>query len=265
MDSIQWWCAAQNLPWTWSWRPYPGVWLFVAALAVGYWRLTRIAPPSDDVRRRVARIGGLVTLWLALDWPVGALGGGYLASVHTLQYLMIAMLAPTLLLVGLPPGTSEALAASPAGGVLRRLTHPIVAAALYSGVLVTTHLPAVTDGLMATQAGSFVIDVLWLVSGLLFWWPIVGVPPGRTPLSAPLKIGTIVLGSLLHTPLAMWLMMAELPVYATYELAPPIAGLDPRSDQQLASAVMLVLGWLYILGAISLTFFRWQGLGEERR
>jgi hypothetical protein len=27
---MTWWCSAQGLPWTW--RPYPGVWLLVAAV-----------------------------------------------------------------------------------------------------------------------------------------------------------------------------------------------------------------------------------------
>lgn len=267
MADVQWWCSAVDLPWTWTWRPYPGVWLFVAVLALAYWRVTRLAvnpPPEEAGRRRAAGVAGIVALWIAFDWPVGALGGGYLASVHMLQYLLIAFVAPTLLILGLPRGTSEAIARSPVGGLLRRLTHPIVAALLLNASLITTHSPSVTDALMATQMGSFAIDMLWLFPALLFWWSIVGVPPGREPLPPLLKIGTIILGTLAHTPLGMWLMLSQFPVYATYELAPPIPGFTPRIDQQLAAGFMLILGWMYILGSVSLTFFRWQGMGEER-
>ena len=35
---MQWWCAALGIPWTWSWRAYPGVWLLIALIAMGYWR-----------------------------------------------------------------------------------------------------------------------------------------------------------------------------------------------------------------------------------
>ncbi len=267
MGAVQWWCSAVDLPWTWEWRAYPGVWLFIGLLAVAYFRLTRIAPnpPAEEAsRRRAAGIGGILALWVAFDWPVGTLGGAYLASMHMLQYLLIAFVAPVLLIVGLPRGTSEALYRTAAGPVLKALTHPIVAAGLFNAALITTHTPTVTDGFMASQAGSFAIDMLWLFPALLFWWNVVGVPPGRKPLAPPLKIGTIILGTLTHTPLGMWMMLSEYPVYSTYELAPPIPGFTPIVDQQLASGLMLMLGWLWILGAISLTFFRWQGLGEER-
>ena len=29
---MQWWCAAQGVPWRWAWQAYPGVWLFALAL-----------------------------------------------------------------------------------------------------------------------------------------------------------------------------------------------------------------------------------------
>src|SRR5690606_651788 len=198
MEAVQWWCSAVDLPWSWEWRAYPGVWLFVAAIAFAYWRVRRLAadPPSDESSwRGAAGVAGIVTLWVALDWPVGALGGGYLASIHMLQYLLIAFVAPTFLILGLPRGTSEAIGRTAAGGILRRLTHPVVAAVLFNAALIITHSPSVTDAMMATQLGSFAIDMLWLLPAILFWWTIVGVPPGRKQLSPPLRIGTIILGT----------------------------------------------------------------------
>src|SRR5690606_19076094 len=267
MDAVQWWCSAVDLPWTWGWRAYPGVWLFIGLFAFGYWRVTRLAsnpPEAERGWRRAAGAGGILALWIAFDWLVGALGGGYLASMHMLQYLLIAFVAPVLLVVGLPRGTSEAIAARPAGKVLKVLTQPILAAALFNGALIASHTPSVTDGLMATQAGAFLIDMICLIPALLCWWVVAGVPPGGQPLSPPLKMGVIILASLAQTPLGMWLMLSEYPVYATYELAPHIPGFTPRVDQQLASGMMLMFGLMWILGAVSLTFFRWQGMGEER-
>lgn len=265
---LQWWCSASGTPWTWSWQAYPGVWLFIALLAAGYWRLAYGTPERAAERtpqRTVAAVAGLLLVWIALDWPVGALGGGYLASVHMVQYLVLALYAPPLLLYGLTPAAEAALARRP--GVARAgrvLMHPVVAAVIFVGVLLATHAPRVTDTLMVTQAGSFLIDMLWLGSSLLFWWPIVGHPPGRPRLAPPFKIGQIFLGTVPHTPMAMWLMLADFPVYATYELAPPIPELTPKMDQQIAAGLMLLAGGLYVLGAVSMVFFRWHGLGEER-
>ncbi|HEY0970130.1 MAG TPA: cytochrome c oxidase assembly protein [Gemmatimonadales bacterium] len=268
MSGLQWWCAATGIPWTWEWRAYPGVWLFVALIAFLYWRLaygTAERRAGRSAGQLAAAVAGLALIWVALDWPVGALGGGYLASVHTVQYLLLAMIVPVLLVHGLPEEAEAALARRPllarVGSVM---FHPMAAVAIYVGAFLATHAPRVTDALMVTQAGSFVIDAAWLMSGLVFWWPIVGTPPGRRPLAPPFKILQIFLGSLAHTPVAMWLMLSHFPLYATFELAPPFASLTPKMDQQIASGLMILVGGFFVLGAISTIFFRWQGLGEER-
>lgn len=81
---MQWWCSARDIAWTWTWQAYPGVWLFLALLLAGYLRVRRAVGQGDPhLRGRTAPfIAGLALLWIALDWPVGPLGAGYLASVH---------------------------------------------------------------------------------------------------------------------------------------------------------------------------------------
>ncbi|NNG15659.1 MAG: hypothetical protein HKM89_04195, partial [Gemmatimonadales bacterium] len=88
---MTWWCSARDVAWTWSWQAYPGVWLFVAML-VGLYvtAIVRLGPrhaaePERAVRPRhiICFALGIVALWSATDWPLGALGAGYLLSVHT--------------------------------------------------------------------------------------------------------------------------------------------------------------------------------------
>jgi putative membrane protein len=268
MSGLQWWCAASGIPWTWEWKAYPGVWLFVAAVAALYWRIAYGTAERRAERtpgRMAAGIAGVALIWVALDWPVGALGGGYLASVHMIQYLLLALIVPPLLVYGLPPAAEEALGAR--RGLARMgavVCQPVVATVIYVGTLLATHTPRISDPLMLTQVGSFAIDTAWILSGLAFWWGIVGRPPGRPALAPPFRILQVFLGTVWHTPLAMWLMMSHYPVYATFELAPPFASLTPRMDQQLAAGLMLIVGGTYVVSAISLIFFRWHGLGEER-
>ena len=268
MNGVQWWCAATGIPWTWQWQPYPGVWIFVLLLAVLYWRLaygTAERRAGRTTGKLASAVAGLALVWIALDWPVGALGGGYLASLHTVQYLLLGVIAPALLALGLPDAAERDLAARPAlARVGRVLFLPLTAILVYVGTFLATHAPRVSDALMVTQVGAFVIDTAWILAGLVFWWPIVGRPPGRPELAPPFKILQIFLGSLAHTPVAMWLMLAHYPLYATFELAPPFESLTPRMDQQIASGLMIMVGGLWVLCAISLVFFRWHGLGEER-
>jgi putative membrane protein len=268
VTAVQWWCSAQGVPWTWSWRPYPGVWLFMLLVAALYfgpvWRSGEGAGAQPPVRR-AAGIAGLALLWISLDWPVGALGGGYLASVLMVQYILLSLVVPPLLVAGMPPATRAAIDRRPRlAGLLRTLTKPLVVVALFMVTFLATHAPPVTDALMATQLGSLVLDLAWLVTGILFWWPLVATPPGRRPLPAPVRIACLIAGAVPHTPIAMWMILSSYPLYATFELAPRVYGFDARADQQLAGGIMLLFGGLFVLGMLSAIFLRWQGTGEER-
>ena len=94
---MQWWGSAQGLAWSWTWRPYVGVWILVGLLVAWYVRLARRSGGVTPGRRWVFA-GGVASLWIALDWPLGALAAGYLASVHMVQFLLVALIAPPLLL-----------------------------------------------------------------------------------------------------------------------------------------------------------------------
>lgn len=269
MTGLQWWCSAQDTAWSWTWRPYPGVWLFVLLLVSAYAALGarsgRDAEPGGARRHRGAFFTGVVVLWAALDWPLGPLGAGYLASVHMLQYLLIALVAPPLLLLGVPAGAYAALARrGRMSRVLRIVSHPLVALALFNAILAWTHLPSVVDALMREQAGSFAIDVLWLAGGLLFWWPVVAPEPRRPGFSHPLKMGYLFLATVLNTMPYAFLTFGDLPFYGIYELAPPVVGIGAQEDQQVAGLLMKVGGGLILWTAITILFFRWwQAEGDE--
>jgi cytochrome c oxidase assembly factor CtaG len=122
--------------------------------------------------------------------------------------------------------------------------------------MVTTHLPSVVDPLMAQQLGAFVIDLAWLGSGLLFWWPIVAPVPVRA--GGPLgKIVYLFVGTIAHTAIGVWLLLSRSPLYEVYELAPPIGGRSALVDQGIAGGLMELVGGVMIISAIAVLFFRW--------
>lgn len=261
---MQWWCAAQGVPWSWTWRPYPGVWLFIALLALGYWVLLRRAgpPPADPERlsrrgRKASFVAGVLLLWIALDWPVGALGSGYLASLHMVQFVLISLAAPPLLLYGIPPEALRGLEKRTIPAIVWRvLTHPVVAIAIYNATVVATHWPALVDTAMPSQLGSLAIDLAWWSAGLIYWWPVVvPVPERRFPY--PAKIGYLILNTVLNTAPYAFLVFGELPFYATYELAPPIGSISVREDQEIAGLIMKLGGGAVFWTAIGTLFLRW--------
>ncbi len=258
---MQWWCSAQSAAWTWSWTAYPGVWFFVLSLGAAYWLVDRRGerdPERPQALRRASFYSGLLGLWIALDWPVGALGAGYLASAHMVQFLLIALVTPPLLLYGVSTTAYARLEARRnLMRALRVITHPLVALAFFNVVLLSTHWPSVVDALMASQLGSFVLDMSWLAAGLVLWWPLVAPVPRRPGFSHMYRIGYLILATILNTPAFAFLTFSKLPLYVTFELAPPVSGLSVREDQRLAGLLMKIGGGLIFWTAITVLFFRW--------
>ena len=148
-------------------RP-PGCWSLRPAR-----RRTRRRPRSST--DQIVLFGaGLAVLWAALDWPLGALAAGYLASANALQDLLITLGAAPLLLLGLPRGRPRPEQQAPRdlrehalGQRLRRaLGSPLVGGATFGIALAVTHLPAVVDALRPSPWGSFAITAAWLAAAV---------------------------------------------------------------------------------------------------
>ena len=261
---MTWWCAATGNPWAWTWRPYPGVWLFIALVAGAYVALWRSRGPRLSVegwsaRHAAAFAAGTLMLWIALDWPVGALGSGYLASVHTVQYLLLSLIAPPLLLLGIPGDFWLRLDRNTGAFTwARRCAGPLLGLVVYNAIIVATHIPAVVDALMASQLGSLVVDLSWIVAGLFLWWPVLA-PPGVGRMRALLQIGYLFAATIIPTVPAMMMVYADYPLYALYENAPRIAGFAAKDDQQLGGLLMKLAADPIIWVAMAVIFFRWSG------
>lgn len=257
-SNVQWWCSAQGTRWTWRWRAYPGVWLVALAVAGGYWAISRHGPKTPAARRR-RMIGwvGVVLVWASLDWPLGPLAAGYLASAHAAQFLLLTMVASPLMLVGLEPGLAARGAPGGfAGRVLRVATTPLVAALAFNIIAATTHVPGVVDGLMVSQGGAFVVDIAWLTGGVLLWWPVVMSVPKRD-FNVLWKVFYLFLATLVHSGIAIVLLFADFPMYSIYQLAPPMRGLTPMADLQLAGALMELGGTAIVFSVMTGLFFSW--------
>lgn len=265
---MQFWCSARDTAWTWEWTAYPGVWLFIILLGVGLVRWNRAGARRAGTGASSLHplsVVGLVLLWLALDWPIGALGAGYLASVHMVQFLLIGLLAPAALLAGVTP---EAAALTTRSRVIEWVTRPVPALIVFNAIVLLTHLPPVVDGLMSStlgpvraQLGSMLIDLLWLAGGVIFWWPILLKHPERPRFVPPLRMLYLVAG-LMFSPvmfgLVGFMVNADRPLYGIYELAPPFSGLSSRDDHQLAGVLMSITGATTAFVGLSVIFFRWS-------
>jgi cytochrome c oxidase assembly factor CtaG len=266
---MRWWCSQFMEPWSWTPRPYLGVWLIAGLLIWTRWRALRRRRASTGTigvttRQRWWFWLGLFAFWAASDWPVGPLGAGYLASVHMAQYLIYTIIAAPLFVLASPEWwVRQVLARRRLYRVVAWASRPLYAAIIANAILLGTHAPWTVDTFRSTQIGSFALDAIWFVGGVAMWLPVISPLHEHRVASPPLRCAYLFAAAGL-TPMVPggFLTFSRAPLYRSYEIAPRV-GLDALDDQQLAGALMKVGAVPVIWIVIAAIWIKWAN-GERR-
>jgi putative membrane protein len=207
----------------------------------------------------------MVAFWLASDWPIGVLGAGYLASAHMLQFLLYTLVSAPLLLLGTPEWLARRALGRLRPAVVWLGRTPVVCAVAYNLMLILTHAPATVEVLRRSQLGSFAMDLIWVLAGVILWLPVISpLPEGRVASAWPKMLYLFLATAVVAVIPASLLTFSTTPVYALYELAPRIGSLTAREDQQIAGILMKLATIPVVWGAIGILWFRYAQQEEAR-
>jgi putative membrane protein len=257
----------------WAFAPTPGAWLLVVVLGAGYLvALHRLGPlhsglgPAATRGQQLAFAGGLLALALALGWPLADVGRSTAFLVHMTQIGLLTMVAPPLLLLGLPRWLAELSTRPPAvDAVLRRATQPVVATISFNAMLVVALLPPVVDAQAGSAAVDSAIHLGLLVSGLIMWMPALRVPGARI-LSTAGRIGYLCVQAILPSFPALIFIFANHPLYPAFAHTTGVFGISVVTDQQVAGAIakLMALGALGVaIAAILVKTERAESSGAD--
>ena len=249
----------------WAFEAHPEVWVLIAGIVgLGFYATRAIGPlvvaegsPVVTTAQKRYFFAGVLLLWIAADYPMHDIAEDYLYSVHMFQHLLIAFIVPPLLLLAMPEWLARLLVLD--GGVtsrvLRVLTRPVVAGVVFNVFQVLTHWSAVVNTSAENGPFHYMIHLAVFFSALLMWFPVLG-PLKDVQMSEPGKLVYLFLMSIVPTVPAGWLTFAEGVVYDAYDNDVNLWGMNPTDDQQLAGAIMKVVGGFYLWGMIAIRFFR---------
>lgn len=227
----------------------------VRRLAEGGW-----ADAADLRRRRRLFSAGMVVLLVGSTWPVHDLAEQRLYAVHMVQHMLYSLVAPPLLIPGIPAVMWRGLLRLRwAGAAFRFLVRPLVALVLFNAVLLFTHWPAVVEASVRSGLLHFTLHALVVASSLVMWWPVMSPLPELPALSPPGQMAYLFLQSLAPTIPASFLTFGRSPLYPIYATFPRLWGLDPLEDQLIAGLVMKLGGGLLLWAFIAAIWFRWFG------
>jgi putative membrane protein len=195
----------------------------------------------------VALLGAAAAVVVARASPIDARARGTLFSAHMLQHMLLALVAPPLALLAIPP-TAQA---SP----MRRA--PAIATwAPGVGAMWIWHAPLLCNAAATSDAVRLLQTLSLPALGAAFWWPVVG--PGRRLPDLTL-IAYLFTACVACSILGISITFSPVTVCAAYgHGADPLGalplvrawGLTPAVDQQLGGLLMWVPGCTLYAGAI---------------
>ena len=249
----------------------------VAFVHLKGWRQLRNALPTLlSVRRLIAFVSGVVSLWVAVASPLGTLDH-QLLTAHMAQHLLLMIVAAPLILLGAPViallhGLPQRFIRRVLGPVLqspaahafgRFVTHPVFCWLASTTVVIGWHVPALFELGMRSAGWHEAEHACFLAAGLLFWWPVVQPWPSleRWPRwHIPLYL---FLATLPCDALSAFLAFCNRVVYSHYQGANQLFGSSPLGDQECAGALMWIcVTFAYLAPAAAVTI---QLLSPQRR
>lgn len=187
---------------------------------------------------------------------LGIEGYGYtMFSVFMFQQLSLMIAIPPLLVLGAPGrlllrstphyGAGAWVLRVALWGLRARasrfLLNPFFATALFLLAFYGLYLGGLIDPILSTWVGHTLLELGFLVSGILFATPILSPDPQPLRQSHVGKILDVSVEMALHAFFGVIIMVSTVPLVAAFANPPASLGVDPILDQQIAGG----LAWSY--------------------
>ncbi|MEC0091519.1 cytochrome c oxidase assembly factor CtaG [Paenibacillus macquariensis] len=261
--------------------------VFMLLLTVGY--LLVVGPLSEKLEgakqvswmKKGMFIAGMFMLYLAQGGPVSILGH-MMFSFHMLTMALSYLVAPPLIMMGIPGWLWRALLKVNPLRSLKFLAKPVVAALLFNGLFSLYHIPAIHDYVMLHFNVHRLYYLVLFVTAMLMWWTLLNPLPESQKGSSLGKMGYIFLNMVLLTPACGLIIFASQPMYTTYSdpnvwaqamgyciSGDPLAMLEkfggptffnlmsPLVDQQVGGILMKFIQEIIFASILAYVFFHW--------
>ncbi len=248
----------------WSWSPDPGVAFGVTAAAWYYYRRAA-GRPDDGIQpipraRRISFAAGLATIVLALMSPIGVLADDYLLSFHMLQHVMLTIVAPVLILLGIPAWMYQPVVNAFGGRlwrVWRVLTLPVIAFVLFHLPYSVYHVPVVYDLSLQYLPVHIAAHTFLLGVAMISWWSVLAPSKELGKVAPAVAMLYLFVQTIPGQVVGALITYADHVLYPSYREAGRVFGLSAMNDQQIGGLIMWIGTSTIYLAAVAIVFFRW--------
>ncbi len=235
------------------------LWMVVTvALAVGYarlaWRLHRRGDRWPVGRTICWFIGCVLLAYVTLGGV--AVYGRVLFSMHMVGHMVLSMVVPPFLVFGAPltlvlrgctprldgsRGPREWLLIVMESRFVRLVSHPMVAAGIFTLSLVAFYFSPLFGLALTTHLGHELMMIHFLLAGYLFVFALAGVDPAPVKIGYPLKLLLLFITVAFHAFFSIALMSMDTLLQATF-FSSLGWGIDALADQRDGGAIAWAVG-----------------------
>lgn len=234
----------------------------LAAYVAGLLAARRRGTEALPWYRVVAFLLGLLTLAVSVNTAIETYSH-VLFWVHMVQHLLMIMVVPALLVLGSPltlilqvarGSRQERIRQVLTSGPVSLLTHPLVGVAIYTVVIVGTHLTSFMDQMMVHPWLHQAEHVLYLGGGYLFLLPLLGNEPIRWQPPYPVRLLLLFLAMAPETLVGIVLLQADHELFPAYAALHRMWGPSPLADLNRGGGIMWAFGdglmMVFIVGVV---------------
>jgi putative membrane protein len=246
-----------------EWVGHPSIVLGLGAVLAAY--VLAVRGHSEHHRGRTASTlqvslfgVGLLVIYVSLASPLHDLSERYLFTAHMVQHLLLTLVAPPLILLGIPKWMlSPLLRPRLVRSVAAWVTQPLVAFIVFNVAFAMSHVPVVYEVSLSSHGAHVVEHLIFMGTAVLMWWPILSPAVELPRIAYPLQILYVFFQTVPSSAVGALITLSEQPLYRTYAAAPRILDISPLVDQQIGGALMWVGGSAYFLVLATVIFFVW--------
>ena len=195
-----------------------------------------------------------------------------LLSVHMVQHMVLSMVGPIFLALGAPvtlalrtlrPHPRKVLLAVLHSRVIKVLTFPLVAFGLFIAnpfILYFTNVYRLT---LEHEWLHELIHVHFIVTGCLFFWPLLGLDPLPNRWPYPARALLMVLSVPFHTVLGLTIMQSKTLVGGDWYPKLHLAWSNPWNDQVIAGGILWAGGEIVSVTMLGILILQWIKQSER--
>jgi cytochrome c oxidase assembly factor CtaG len=249
------------------------VFLLAAAALYGYgvYRLRRRGDAWPPGRTVAFVLGGLGSIAAVTVSGIEAYDDTLL-SVHMVQHMVLSMIGPIFLALGAPitlalrtlrPGPRKTLLAVLHSRVVQVLTFPLVAFGLFIANPFLLYFTGLYRQSLEHAWLHEWVHVHFVITGCLFFWPLVGLDPLPNRWPYPARALLMLLSVPFHTVLGLTIMQSRTLLAGDWYPNLHLDWADPWSDQVVAGGILWAGGEVVSITLLGILVLQWIRQSER--